>query len=174
MLSRCGTSISTDGDSVAKSKRQKLRSLLRRGIDRVSRRVDSKGDLGEVKAKWAEPGIPDLDVTAGRTDQEGATVLPVVVFRDGEGEIIQQVSSSSGQTLLQVSQSAQIEIDHFCGGRSSCGTCRVIVMSGTANLGKMGPNEALVLGPVNVGKDCRLACQAVVRGDVEVQIPRWF
>ena len=159
---------------MAKSKRQKIRSLLRRGIDRVSRRVDSKSDLGEVKAKRAEPGTPDLDVTAGRTDQSGATVLPVVVFRDGEGEIIQQVSSPSGETLLEVSQSAQIEIDHFCGGRSSCGTCRVIVMSGSANLGKMGPNEALVLGPVNVGKDCRLACQAVVRGDVEVQIPRWF
>ena len=118
--------------------------------------------------------IPKVAITAARTAKVDTAILPVVVFRDGDGVVIQQVSSASGQTLLEVSRSAQIEIDRFCGGRPSCGTCRIIVMSGASNLGKMGPNQALVLGPVNVGKDCRLACQAVVRGDVEVQIPRWF
>ena len=69
---------------------------------------------------------------------------------------------------------AQVEVDHFCGGQCSCGTCRIFVLSGASNLTPMEAKEALVLGAANVNKGCRLACQAVVCGEVEVQIPRWF
>ncbi len=77
-------------------------------------------------------------------------------------------------SLLHVALSAGIPLEHACGGNCACTTCHVVVKAGAANLSPMGDLEAdRVDGAWDVGPDSRLACQAVVMGDVVCEIPAY-
>ena len=92
-----------------------------------------------------------------------------VRFADaGEGTI------EAGATLLQAALALDVDLDHFCGGSCSCGTCRVEVVSGAEHLSRMKPSESIVLGHEAVQAGDRLACQARVLGPVEVRVPGFF
>ena len=97
-----------------------------------------------------------------------------VVFRDTEGVILGSSTSCAGKTLLSIARENGIELDHFCGGQCSCGTCRGKVTNGEGNLSKPSGPEQMVLGPKHLSSCGRLACQARVTGDVEVEVPSWF
>ncbi|MED5369929.1 MAG: 2Fe-2S iron-sulfur cluster-binding protein [Myxococcota bacterium] len=85
----------------------------------------------------------------------------------GEGKV--------GQSLLQVARELDIDLDHFCGGRCSCGTCRIIVSAETAgNLSRPSMNEELALGAKAAARGDRLACQARLQGPVSLRIPSTF
>ena len=80
------------------------------------------------------------------------------------------------ESLLDVALNFGIKLDHACGGNCACTTCHVIVKQGDANL---SPNPAdddeldrLDQAP-GLTLHSRLACQAVVTGDVTVEIPGW-
>ncbi len=73
-----------------------------------------------------------------------------------------------GATLLQAAQAAGVEIESVCGGRGTCGKCRVIATSGLAPLTDL---ERHNLSATEVRDGYRLACQAVVTGDVAVVVP---
>ena len=110
------------------------------------------------------------DRTAGPAVDE-----PVkVTFRNGDGEVVAEQIVDQNTLVLSACKAAGIELDHFCGGQCSCGTCRVIVVSGGDGLSRIEPRESLVLGPSNTAKGCRLGCQARVQSSVDIQIPRWF
>ena len=70
-------------------------------------------------------------------------------------------------TILEALRSNDIDIDHFCGGVCSCGTC-IIKVEG--ELSAVQSREKLVLGYSRI-KSHRLACQAKILGDVIVHIP---
>ena len=77
-------------------------------------------------------------------------------------------------SILDVMLGHGIHLEHACGGNCACTTCHVIVKSGDANL---NPNPAdddeldrLDQAP-GLTLHSRLACQAVVTGDVTVEIP---
>jgi ferredoxin, 2Fe-2S len=77
-------------------------------------------------------------------------------------------------SLLDVALNFGIPIEHTCGGSCACTTCHVIVRSGERNLSEMDDYEAERLGmAAGLTLHSRLACQAVVRGDVVVEIPRF-
>ncbi len=77
-------------------------------------------------------------------------------------------------SLLHVALHAGIPLEHACGGNCACTTCHVIVKAGAANLSPMDDLEAdRVDGAWDVGPDSRLACQAVVLGDVVCEIPAY-
>jgi len=68
-----------------------------------------------------------------------------------------------------------IHLEHACGGSCACTTCHVVVKEGTdGNLSEMEDDEAdrLEMAP-GLTLHSRLGCQAVVRGDVVVEIPSW-
>jgi 2Fe-2S ferredoxin len=79
-----------------------------------------------------------------------------------------------GTTLLEAARAAGVEVRHYCGGNCSCGTCRVEVRGGAEALSRADGMERAVLGDAAFRRGDRLACQAVVRGDVEVHVPDWF
>ncbi len=79
-----------------------------------------------------------------------------------------------GTTLLQAALALDVELDHFCGGHCSCGTCRLEILDGADHLTTMRPSESIVLGHEAVEAGDRLGCQAGVLGPVEVRIPDFF
>jgi len=75
-------------------------------------------------------------------------------------------------SLLDVALNVGVVIEHACGGNCACTTCHVVVRAGAGNLSELEDTEADRLDTAwEVTPQSRLACQAVVRGDVECEIP---
>lgn len=73
-----------------------------------------------------------------------------------------------GQTLLSTLYSNEIFIPSACGGKGSCGYCKITVASGG---GPVLPTETPFLSRKEIRSDLRLACQVKVREDIYVRIP---
>ncbi len=76
-----------------------------------------------------------------------------------------------GQTLLSALTAEKIFIPSACGGRGSCGYCKVTVLSGG---GPVLPTETPLLTRQEIRLGVRLACQVKVREDLRLQIPEEF
>ena len=75
-------------------------------------------------------------------------------------------------SLLDVALAVGFPLEHACGGNAACTTCHVIVREGMDHLSEMDDGEADRLdGAWGVTPRSRLACQAVVAGDVVCEIP---
>jgi len=77
-------------------------------------------------------------------------------------------------SLLDIALAGGVEIEYACGGVGACGTCHVIVQAGRENLSPPTDEELdlVELAPGHT-PESRLACKAVVRGDVTVRVPDW-
>jgi 2Fe-2S ferredoxin len=77
-------------------------------------------------------------------------------------------------SILDVALHFNIPLEHACGGHCACTTCHVVVRQGERNLSPIEDDEAdrLEMAP-GLTLHSRLACQAVVLGDVVVEIPGW-
>jgi 2Fe-2S ferredoxin len=76
-------------------------------------------------------------------------------------------------SLLDIALAHDIELEHNCGGSCACTTCHVIVKEGEQNLSEMeGDEEDRLDMAEGLTIRSRLGCQAVVRGDVVVEIPK--
>jgi len=81
-----------------------------------------------------------------------------------------KIDVSLGGTLLGAALKNDIRLMHVCGARTLCATCRVVVESGADNLTPMRPAERFSLRwHLSISPRTRLACQARVRGPVEVE-----
>jgi uncharacterized 2Fe-2S/4Fe-4S cluster protein (DUF4445 family) len=74
------------------------------------------------------------------------------------------------ETLLDVARRCGAPIGNSCGGVGVCARCKVRIVSGAENL-TPATNVELRFGRLGDGE--RLACQAVVGGDVEVTTGYW-
>jgi uncharacterized 2Fe-2S/4Fe-4S cluster protein (DUF4445 family) len=84
-----------------------------------------------------------------------------------------------GTTVLEAARQLGVDIDSICGGRALCGRCRVDPVAGRF------PKENLVSDPdhlapageaenaklAQIGKSGRLSCQAVIDGDLRIDVP---
>ncbi|MFQ6052842.1 MAG: 2Fe-2S iron-sulfur cluster-binding protein, partial [Candidatus Bathyarchaeia archaeon] len=75
-----------------------------------------------------------------------------------------------GTTILEAAWRAGIAIPSECGGRGTCGRCRIIVQDPAA-VGPLTTGEAELLSRSEVELDYRLACQATVEDALVVTIP---
>ncbi|MBM3791186.1 MAG: 2Fe-2S iron-sulfur cluster binding domain-containing protein, partial [Acidobacteria bacterium] len=80
-----------------------------------------------------------------------------------EGE---RVGVSAEATIMDAAKSAGVDLTSPCGGDGLCGKCRVIVRQGNVSA---RPTSLLSREEIRCGYV--LACQTVVTGDVEVEIP---
>jgi len=78
------------------------------------------------------------------------------------------------ESILDVAMNFGIPLEHACGGSCACTTCHVVVKQGDNNLSPADDDE---LDRLDMAADLtlhsRLGCQAVVQGDVTVEIPAW-
>jgi 2Fe-2S ferredoxin len=78
------------------------------------------------------------------------------------------------ESVLDVAMNFGVHLEHACGGSCACTTCHVIVTEGEKNLSEADDDELdrLDMAP-GLTLRSRLGCQAVVKGDVTVEIPAW-
>jgi 2Fe-2S ferredoxin len=76
------------------------------------------------------------------------------------------------RSVLDIALNLGFPLEHACGGNAACTTCHVIVRQGMEHLSEMTDSEADRLdGAWGVTPRSRLACQAVVSGDVVCEVP---
>ncbi len=76
-----------------------------------------------------------------------------------------------GNSLLLTLVGSKIFIPSACGGRGTCGYCRVKVLDGG---GSVLATEQMILTPAEIKEKKRLACQVRVRRDLVVHVPEEF
>jgi ferredoxin len=77
------------------------------------------------------------------------------------------------ETLLDAARRARVPLGNACGGIGICARCRVRVVAGEANHSPPTSIERRVIRERGLAEDERLACQAVVEGDVSITTPYW-
>jgi len=87
-----------------------------------------------------------------------------IVINDGKKEL----KVSGGSSLLSTLMEQKIFIPSACGGRGSCGLCKIKVLEGA---GPILPTEEPYLSPAEVKNNIRLSCQVKVRNDIKIWIP---
>ncbi len=89
-------------------------------------------------------------------------------LRVQEGDEVREMEFNGGQTLLAVLQDAGINVPAACGGKGSCGYCKVSVTEGG---GPVLPTETPFLSRRELTDGLRLACQVKVKEDMGLKIP---
>ncbi len=79
--------------------------------------------------------------------------------------------SGFSKTILKAVQEAGIDWMHACGGKGRCTTCKAIILEGEDNLGPLTAAEVRYQRQGLLRSGQRLACQAIVTGDVTIQVP---
>ncbi len=74
---------------------------------------------------------------------------------------------ASGDTLLQVLARHHIFVPSACGGKGSCGVCKVNVREGG---GSILPTETSFVSRGEQKRGCRLACQVKVKRDMSIEV----
>ncbi len=102
------------------------------------------------------------------------TFLPTNVTVEFDPETLPYSGHGKPGSLLDIALNFGIDLEHACGGNCACTTCHVIVRQGEENLSEMEDDEAdKVDEAAGVTIHSRLGCQAVVKGDVVVEVPDW-
>ncbi len=73
----------------------------------------------------------------------------------------------AGNTLLNTLANNKIFIPSACGGKGSCGVCKVVVKSGG---GDLLPTEMGHISKGEAREGCRLSCQVKVKSDMEIEV----
>ena len=79
-----------------------------------------------------------------------------------------EAKGRAGLSILELSLLNDVPHAHVCSGRGRCGTCRVLVEEGAAQLSRPSAAEIETLAHHHAGPGMRLACQALVRGSIRV------
>ena len=74
------------------------------------------------------------------------------------------LSVLSGTTLLDAVRTAGISLDSPCSGNGTCGKCRIRILEGETQTGKLD-----ALKPEDAAKGLTLACQNIVTGPVTIE-----
>ncbi|MCE5327968.1 MAG: (2Fe-2S)-binding protein [Planctomycetaceae bacterium] len=100
------------------------------------------------------------------------TFLPMEATVEVDEVLYPYARTGEPGSLLDIALSHGVGIMHVCGGTGVCGSCRVGVEKGMENLSEPDEAELDQLDAMGDSKpNDRLACKAVVHGDVTVRIP---
>ena len=121
------------------------------------------------------PGHPARrgDHGVGMMAMHRVTFLPLNITVEVDDEKYPLADHGRPGSLLDIALAHHIHLDHNCGGSCACTTCHVVVKEGEKNLSEMQPDEEDRLDTAEgLTIHSRLGCQAVVQGDVVVEIPK--
>ncbi len=95
-------------------------------------------------------------------------ICNISVEKDGEQQDFQV---EGGEPLLANLKDNGIEVSSSCGGKGTCGYCKVIVAEGG---GPILPTEEIFMSRKEKQKGMRLACQVKVKNDIQIVIPNYL
>ena len=110
----------------------------------------------------------------------GVTLLLVVILLIAKKYLVQsgevtitmngdtKVTAESGKSLLSTMADSNVFLPSACGGKGSCGQCRLQVEEGG---GEALPTEAVHFTRKELKDHWRLACQVKVKGDMAIKVP---
>jgi uncharacterized 2Fe-2S/4Fe-4S cluster protein (DUF4445 family) len=76
------------------------------------------------------------------------------------------IEVEQGTSLVKAASQAGIFIKSSCGGKGTCGACKIILLSGYAEMKETGN-----LSPEQLARGIRLGCHTFVQGDLMVEVP---
>ena len=88
-----------------------------------------------------------------------------ILINDDESKVMHV---PAGDTLLNTLSEKKIFVPSACGGKGSCGVCKVHVLEGG---GAMLPTELNFINRGEAAEGCRLSCQVKVKQDLKIEIP---
>jgi Na+-transporting NADH:ubiquinone oxidoreductase subunit F len=88
-----------------------------------------------------------------------------IIINDDPGK---GLTTRAGGTLLNTLSENKIFIPSACGGKGSCGVCKVIVTGGG---GSLLPTEEGHVSRGEAREGCRLSCQVKVKEDMQIELP---
>lgn len=121
-----------------------------------------------------------LTVEAGVGFFLGVTLLLVIILLIAKRYLVQsglveitingdkKITAAAGKPLLSTMADNNIFLPSACGGKGSCGQCRVQVTSGG---GDPLPTEAVHFTRKEMKEHWRLACQCKVKTDMDITVP---
>lgn len=92
----------------------------------------------------------------------------IIVNQEGEKK---EFTVDGGGYLLSNLTENKIEISSSCGGKGSCGYCKVKVLEGG---GEILPTEEVFMSREEKRAGMRLACQVKIKKDIEIYIPDYL
>lgn len=101
------------------------------------------------------------------------TIVDSIVNNYGDVEIDinngkKVLKVKGGSPLLQTLASQGIFVASACGGRGTCGACKVKVLS---DVGPYLPTEMPHMSSEDISKNVRLACQVKVKSGIKIELP---
>ncbi len=80
-----------------------------------------------------------------------------------------RVLVKKGVTVFEAAEIAGVNIRNVCGGKGTCGKCKIIVQKG--EVPSLSDSHKRLLSPEEISEGYRLACQTRILGDLEVSVP---
>ncbi|MFX1242224.1 MAG: ASKHA domain-containing protein, partial [Promethearchaeota archaeon] len=74
-----------------------------------------------------------------------------------------------GNTIFEAARKVGIPIVSYCGGKTTCGRCKIRIIDG--NVSQVSKNERNLLSEEEITSNYRLACAMRVHSDIKVEIP---
>ena len=85
-----------------------------------------------------------------------------------QGDQQRSFDVQGGNNLLSYLTANGVDISSSCGGKGSCGYCKVRVLQGG---GQILPTEEIFMSRQEKTDGVRLACQVKVKNDIEIFVP---
>lgn len=99
------------------------------------------------------------------------TFLPANLVIEVDTDLYPYGTHGRPGSLLDIALSHGVQLPHSCGGTGACGTCHVSIESDMAAVTEADDDEMDVVDRIPGNTlGTRLACEAVVQGDVTVRL----
>ncbi len=85
-----------------------------------------------------------------------------------EGDEVKEIVVDGGINLLTALNDNGFNVSNSCGGKGSCGYCKVQVPDGG---GQILPTEEIWMSRQEKLNNMRLACQVKIKNDITIEIP---
>ena len=95
--------------------------------------------------------------------------MPTMLVFEPDGR---KVQAKENDTVERTAQRVKVPINTDCGGRGTCGKCRIIIKE-QANASRVTDVERTHLTTEELSIGYRLACQTIIHGNLVIYVPRF-
>lgn len=95
-----------------------------------------------------------------------AEIVPITLL---QGERKREIAGKMQETLLESLRNARVHLSAVCGGKGSCGKCKVRFLQGSE---EPTPEDIRIFTQKELEEGWRLACKAIVRNKCSIVLPQ--